>query len=304
MLFSQACDEFLNYLLIEKNYSENTLKGYAFDLQCYERFLIKYNRSLLIEDLASSTSRRFIQDQVINHQTKPRTLQRRISCLKSLSQFCLKENFIDVDFMAGVQAPKSDDKLPVYMSLEELQKLFRWLEHDTRPLAYRNNLLFKLLATTGMRRQELVDLTWQQVDLSNQTIRVFGKGKKERLLPLHPIVIPLFYQYRDKLSEHQLHADEPIFLNKNGDKLNPRGLHVVFKDILSRAGLPPKRFSLHHLRHTFATLLLQGQDDTNKVDLRTLQELLGHESLATTSVYTHVDLEQKRNAINSFKITN
>ncbi|WP_327606099.1 tyrosine-type recombinase/integrase [Virgibacillus tibetensis] len=97
------------------------------------------------------------------------------------------------DFMAGIQAPKADSKLPVYLTLEELGKLFRSLEKDTRTLAFRNNLMFKLLATSGMRRQELVDLTWQQVDLTNHTIRVFSKGKKERLLPLHSIVIPLFH---------------------------------------------------------------------------------------------------------------
>jgi site-specific recombinase XerD len=139
-----------------------------------------------------------------------------------------------------------------------------------------------------------------QLDLDNNTIRVFGKGKKERLLPLHPMVIPLFSQYQERLLEHQIHSSEPIFLNKNGKKLNPRGLHVVFKNLLEKAGLPPKRFSLHHLRHTFATLLLQ--DSENKVDLHTLQELLGHESLATTSIYTHVDFEQKKKAIHSFLI--
>lgn len=202
------------------------------------------------------------------------------------------------DFMAGIQAPKADKKLPVYMTLDELKKLFDFLEHDQSRFAYRNHLLFKLLATSGMRRQEIVDLTWEQIDLSSQTVRVFGKGKKERLLPLHPFVIPLFHEYKKYLLDHQLHPTEPIFLNKNGVKMNPRGLHKVFKEILEKAGLPPKRFSLHHLRHTFATLLLQENKDN--VDIRTLQELLGHESLATTSIYTHIDFEQKKKAINSF----
>lgn len=152
--------------------------------------------------------------------------------------------------MAGIQALKSDKNLPVYMSLEELQKLFRFLEKDERPLAYRNNVLFKLLATSGMRRQELVDLTWEQVNLDNQTIRVFGKGKKERLLPMHMIVVPLFHHYKEHLAEHQLHDTEPVFLNKNEEKMTPHGLHVIFKDILLKAGLPPKRFSLHYFCST------------------------------------------------------
>ncbi|MEM1504392.1 tyrosine-type recombinase/integrase [Domibacillus sp. 8LH] len=300
MNFAQATDDFLMSLEVEKNYSKNTIVGYANDLRAYEDFLRSHKRSLELNDLTPSTSRRFIQDQVLNHNAKPRTLQRRISCLKSLSSFCLKERYMESDFMAGIQAPKSDKNLPVYMSLEELKKLFRFLEKDERPLAYRNNLLFKLLATSGMRRQELVDLTWEQVNLDNQTIRVFGKGKKERLLPMHMMVVPLFHRYKEHLGEHQLHDTEPVFLNKNGEKMTPHGLHVIFKDILLKAGLPPKRFSLHHLRHTFATLLLQQAD--GKVDLKTLQELLGHKSLATTSMYTHIDFEQKKKAIHSFKI--
>ncbi|MFJ7975690.1 tyrosine-type recombinase/integrase [Peribacillus sp. NPDC096379] len=147
-----------------------------------------------------------------------------------------------------------------------------------------------------MRHQELVDLTWEQINLNNQTILVRGKGKK-RLLPLHPIVLPLFHIYKETLLEQQKHYSEPIFYNQKNKPLNPRGLHKIFKEILNRAGLPAHRFSLHHLRHTFATLLLQ--ENKGKVDMRTLQELLRNESLAITSIYTHIDFEQKKKAINS-----
>ncbi|MGJ9385586.1 tyrosine-type recombinase/integrase [Salipaludibacillus sp. CF4.18] len=302
MNYVQATDDYLLYLEVEKNYSINTLTSYAFDLRLFGDFLLNNNRSIFLDDINSSSVRRFIQDQVLNHSIKPRTLQRRISCLKSYCQYCLKENYMKVDFMAGIQAPKSDKNLPVYMSLVDLKRLFAFLEKDQRSLAVRNEVMFKLLATTGMRRQEIVDLTWGQLDLHVNTILVKGKGKKERLLPLHPIVIPLITSYRDLLMEQQKHYSEPIFCNKNGDQLNPRGLHKIFKEVLEHAGLPSHRFSLHHLRHTFATLLLQENKD--KVDLKTLQELLGHESLATTSMYTHIDFEQKKKAIHSFLIQN
>ena len=117
--------------------------------------------------------------------------------------------------------------------------------------------MFKLLATTGMRRQELVDLNWEQLDLAHETIRIIGKGKKERLLPLHQLVVPLLKTYKASLKEYQTHPFEPVFLNKNGERLDPRGLHRIFKTQLEKAGLPPHRFTLHHLRHTFATLMLQ-----------------------------------------------
>ncbi|MCM3584221.1 tyrosine-type recombinase/integrase [Mesobacillus maritimus] len=300
MLLSQAIDEFLLYLQIERNYSQNTLDSYEYDLKTLQDFLVRHNRSLQLDDLIPSIIRRYIQEMVQKYELKPRTMARKISCLKSLSRYCLKERFIAADFMAGIETLKQDKKLPVYMSLSELKKLFHFLEQNQGRFALRNHLMFKLLASTGMRRQELVDLTWQQVNFDNMTIKVFGKGKKERLLPLHPIIHQLFMDYRDSLLSYQIHPEEPIFRNKNGDQLNARGLHKIFKETLEKAGLPPKRFSLHHLRHTFATLLLQ--ENKENIDIRTLQELLGHESLATTSVYTHVDFEQKRKAINSFKL--
>ncbi|MGG1480149.1 tyrosine-type recombinase/integrase [Bacillus smithii] len=285
MLFRQAIDEFLLYLQIEKNYSLNTVDGYAYDLRCFENFLIQHGYSVQLNDITKTHVRRFIQHQITKENVKPRTIY---------------ENLIDNDFMIGIDTPKTDSKLPTYMSLLELQKLFRFLEQDNSRMAMRNHLLFKLLATTGMRRSEIVEITWEQIDLSNNTIRIYGKGKKERLLPLHPMVVPLMKSYMGSLEEYQLHPSQPVFLNKNGKKMNPRGLHKIFKEILQKAGLPPQRFSLHHLRHTFATLLIQ--ENKENVDLRTVQELLGHESLVTTQVYTHIDFEQKKKAIETFNI--
>lgn len=300
MLLQNAIDEFLLYVEVEKNYSQNTVIGYTLDLKSFEEFLIRQNRSLELDDLTKAIVRRFIQEKITYEKLKPRSIHRKISCLKSFCKYCVRENLTKNDFMVGIEVPKVDKKLPVYMSLNELHQLFRYLETASGRMALRNNLMYKLLATTGMRRSEIVDITWGQVDLSNNTIRIYGKGKKERLLPLHPMLIPLIVMYRESLSEHQIHPSQPMLLNKLGEKINPRGLHKVFKETLEKAGLPPKRFSLHHLRHTFATLLLQ--ENKENVDLRILQELLGHESLATTQVYTHVDFSQKKKAIESFNI--
>ncbi len=314
MHYQQAMDDFLLYLEVEQNYSSHTIKGYEFDLTIFREFLERHKRSTELEDLHPSLVRRFVQDQMMHKKVKPRTMQRRISSLKSFSKYCLKDHLITTDFMGGIKAPKSDTKLPVYMNMEELKKLFAFLEKDEHPLARRNEAMYKLLATTGMRRQEVVDLTWEQLDFYNETIRVFGKGKKERLLPLHSMMIPLLKAYKKAQKDYQTHPKEPVFLNRNGKPLNPRGVHKIFKEVLKKAGLPPHRFSLHHMRHTFATLLLQqGSIQTKdpqgnitslpkeKVDLRTLQELLGHESLATTQVYTHIDFEAKKKAIDSFQ---
>ncbi|TDY05374.1 UNVERIFIED_CONTAM: phage integrase family protein [Lysinibacillus xylanilyticus] len=174
------------------------------------------------------------------------------------------------------------------MTLTDLKQLFDYLERSQSRFSIRNELMFKLLATTGLRRSELVSLTWEQVDLVNETIRIDRKGKKERILPLHPHLMPLLASYKASLRAYQIYQTEPVFLN-NRKTLDPRGLHVIFKDMLKNAGLPPTRFTLHHLRHTFETLMLQQNKEN--VDLRTLQELLGHESITSTQVYTYVEFE-------------
>ncbi|WP_081412599.1 tyrosine-type recombinase/integrase [Fictibacillus gelatini] len=237
MLLQEAIDEFLLYLEIEKNYSKNTVAGYSFDLRTFEDFLLKHHRSLELNDIHKTLVRRFIQEQITKENMKPRTIHRKISCLKSFTKYCTRENLLMNDFMVGIETPKIDNKLPVYMTLQELQKLFRYLENDTGRFAIRNHLMFKLLATTGMRRSELVDITWEQLDLFNNTIRIHGKGKKERLLPLHPMIVPLIVDYKNSLPEYLLHPSQPVFINKNGDQLNPRGLHKIFKETLEKAGL-------------------------------------------------------------------
>lgn len=300
MQLQQAIDEFILYIEIERNYAKNTVTSYELDLRMFHDFLVTHERSLEVNDINKTIVRRFIQEKIVKDKLKPRTMHRKISSLKSFTKYCTKENILENDFMIGIERPKTDDKLPVYMTLPELQKLFRYLDQNNGRFGLRNNLMFKLLATSGMRRSELVNLIWEQIDLTNNTVNIYGKGKKERLVPLHPITLPLFEQYRNSCLEYQLHHSQPVFLNRSGNSLDPRGLHKIFKETLERAGLPPERFSLHHLRHTFATLLLQ--ENKENVDLRIVQELLGHESLVTTQVYTHVDFDEKQKAINSFII--
>ena len=315
MEFQPALDDFLLYLEVEQHYSPNTLSSYESDLTLFLSFLKGQNRSSELDQLSPSLVRRFLQHQSLHRKIGPRTMQRRISSLKSFSQFCLKEKMATSDFVAGIISPKSAKRLPIYMNLEEVKKLFSSLEQEERALSLRNEVMFKLFATTGMRRQELVNLTWQQIDVFTGTILIYGKGKKERLLPLHAIMVPLLKKYKASFQECQTHPLEPVFRNDRGNAFNPRGVNVVFKDVLEKAGLPPHRFTLHHLRHTFATLMLQQStiktiDDTGhihyhqkeKVDLRTLQELLGHESLVTTQVYTHIDFASKKKAMDSFQL--
>ena len=300
MLINEAIDDFLLYLEIEKNCAENTLTGYEYDLNNFVQFLKSQNRSLELSDMNKSLVRRYIQNRVKNDCLAPSSIHRKISALRSLTKYCINENIIETNFMNGIEKPKLDKKLPVYMTLQELRRFLAHLEVIQGRFALRNKAMFTLLATTGMRRSELVELTWGQLDLDNAVVRIFGKGKKERIVPLHPIVIPILHDYKSNLPDHLIQDTKYLFLNKNGKQLNPRGLHKIFKETLDAAGLDSNRFSLHHMRHTFATLLLQ--ENSKNVDLRVVQELLGHESLVTTQVYTHVNYEQKQEAVTTFNI--
>lgn len=229
MQLKAAIDEFILYIQIEKNYSTHTVVSYEYDLQQFLAFLCDHDCSSELTDITKTNVRRFIQYQLGTHQQKPRSMNRKISCLKSFTKYCMQEKYLLHNFMSGIETPKTDDKLPVYMTLADLQQLFRSLEQDDSPFSLRNETMFKLLATTGMRRSELVALTWIQLDFSNQTVRIYGKGKKERLLPLHPLLIPLLTAYKASLEPFQTHATEPAFLNKDGNPLNPRGLHLYSK---------------------------------------------------------------------------
>jgi len=149
MEFQQALDDFLLYLEVERNYSHNTLGSYESDLKIFLTFLQNHKRSTDLDDLSPSLVRRFIQYQKLHGFVSPRTMQRRISSLKSFCHFCLKEHMTESDFTAGIIAPKSDKKLPVYMNMAELKQLFTSLESVDSPLSLRNEAMIKLLATTG-----------------------------------------------------------------------------------------------------------------------------------------------------------
>jgi site-specific recombinase XerD len=143
MLLQDAIDEFLLYLEIEKNYSHHTLRGYSFDLKLFEDFLIRHNRSLELNDITKSLVRRFLQEKITKEHMKPRTIHRKISCLKSFAKYCTRENLLMNDFMTGIEKPKNDSKLPVYMSLQDLQKLFKYLDQANGRFVLRNNMMFK-----------------------------------------------------------------------------------------------------------------------------------------------------------------
>lgn len=183
MQLHAAIDEFVLYIEIEKNYSVNTVTSYEYDLQLFLSFLKDHGCSTCLNEITKTQVRRFIQYLLGSLKQKPRSVNRKISSLKSFTKYCLQEQHLANDFTRGIESPKTDDKLPVYMTLTDLKQLFDYLERAQSRFSKRNELMFKLLATTGLRRSELVSLTWEQVDLVNETIRIDGKGKKNEYCP-------------------------------------------------------------------------------------------------------------------------
>lgn len=183
MQLHAAIDEFVLYIEIEKNYSVNTVMSYEYDLQLFLSFLKDHGCSTNLNEITKTQVRRFIQYQLGSLKQKLRSVKQKISSLKSFAKYCLVERYLTNDFTHGIESPKTDDKLPVYMTLTDLKQLFDYLERAQSRFSMRNELMFKLLATTGIRRSELVSLTWEQVDLVNETIRIDGKGKKNEYCP-------------------------------------------------------------------------------------------------------------------------
>jgi len=171
-------DEFLLYIQIEKNYSAHTITSYEYDLNQFLAFLREHDCSTHLADITTTQVRRFIQLQLGTYKQKPRSNNRK--SLKSFTKYCMREKYLTHNFMSSIETPKFDDTLPVYMTLDDLQLVFRSLEKHRSLLSKRNEVMIKLIATTGMRRSELVSLKWEQIHLSNQTIPYgfLEKGKK------------------------------------------------------------------------------------------------------------------------------
>ena len=292
----QATDEFLLYLEVERNCSLHTIRSYELDLKSLVAFMKRHDRSLDLDQLHSTLIRRFIQYEISQTCVAHNTIQRRISCFKSFSKYCIQEKWIEHDFMSAIVRPQREKTLPKTMKYEEAQNMLKTLQFKEYRSAKRDYALISFVMYTGVRREELVRLKWRNLDFYDKIVRIDGKGKKQRLLPLHEELINQLKEYRGFLRSEYQQEDRPLFPNLQGEQMSTQGAHRIMKKALHLANLS-KDFSLHKLRHTFATTLMRG-----KTDLRTIQELLGHESLASTQIYTHTDMDKKREAISKISM--
>ncbi|MDB5331398.1 MAG: Tyrosine recombinase XerC [Phycisphaerales bacterium] len=313
-IFTPLVTQFLDYLRLEKHFSDYTIKSYGADLIQFGQFLAGEigpasaatpaaanhakvtphevdERAVACEPL---TVREFLAYLYGQNYTKS-TTARKLATLRSFYKFLIRRGIVSASPLVTIRTPKQEKRLPKCLDLEQVQKLLE-APGDNDLLAARDRAMLEVLYSSGIRVSELVELETQDLDLQEGVLRVRGKGRKDRLTPIGSQAIKALQRY------FELRALEPrcqgahaarVFLNKHGESLSTRSVRRKLDKYLVQAGLDPG-ISPHTLRHSFATHLLN-----NGADLRSVQELLGHQSLSTTQIYTHLSTSRMKEVYDS-----
>lgn len=280
---------FLNYIQYEKRLSSNTLLAYEQDLNQFYSFL---NSNFQHTDLltVNSSMIRSWTISLIEKQDTATTVNRKISCLKSFYKFQLKSGAIQQNPTSKIIRPKVPKRLPKDVSANKLLDIKDKLEinlSDDNFEARRDYTMFMTFYLCGLRRSELIDMQWSQIDLAQKQVSVIGKGKKQRFIPVDIRLIELLSEYKKDLTSNEIiPEDNSVFVLKNGKKLYPNFVYRTIKKYLSEV-TSQKGIGPHSLRHSFATHLLN-----EGAELNAIKGLLGHSSLASTQVYTHSSIEK------------
>lgn len=280
---------FLDYIAIERKYSQRTVEAYHDDLRDFCRFMGWEISDFRPDEVDEEDVKNWMLDLLENQHQSPRSVKRKLSALCSFYKFLLRQKIITRDITARIIPPKADKPLPVFFRPAEMETVTQqdnWAD-DFESL--RDALIIEVLYQTGMRQAELLGLQDSDWDLVQGQVRIFGKRRKERVVPIGEALIKLIKHYMETRSE--LTGQCAAFFvkkKKNGD-IAPLDKHTLYNIVRTRMGEVStlKKHSPHVLRHTFATTMLD-----NGADIRTIQELLGHASLSTTQVYTHTTFEQ------------
>lgn len=282
-------EDFLNYMTVQKHYSKNTVKGYQKDILDFHAFITSEELAAnLLEATRERLARHFISHLDEKGLSK-KTISRKISALRTFYDYLIKSNLIDINIFTSVETPKIPKKLPSIINDDEMDMLFKSIDKSTA-LGFRNYLMLDLLFSAGLRASELVDMSIKDINLSQEQILIHGKGSKDRYVPLHQHLVEDMRHYLTYIRPVLLAKGQDthilyVFINYKGGHLTVRGLQLILKQIIKKSG---ETFKIHPhmLRHAFATTLLN-----HGADLRVVQELLGHEHLKSTQIYTHVSSE-------------
>ncbi len=273
-------DKFMNYMKVEKNASAHTITNYAVDLEVFKNFLGDKE----LETVDHLALRRFLAELRAKNYAK-RTVARKLASLRSFFRFMFREGHIKKNPITAVLTPKLDKKLPVFLDSAKIDRLLS-APNEKDAAGLRDRALLETLYSTGIRVSELVGLDLDDIDFISGVVKVFGKGSKERIVPIGEPALKAIRKYADKRAGEKVKDKDAVFLNHSGARLTDRSVRRVLDKHIKTCSIVEK-ISPHSLRHSFATHLLD-----RGADLRSVQELLGHMNLSTTQIYTHVTMER------------
>ena len=308
-------NSFLDYSITILNKSPNSIKEYNYDLAMFLKFIkIHFNMTdekdfsaIKINDITLDTIKRIKLDDIhafiayITNEfhSKAATRARKVSTIRIFFKYLSrKAKLIDIDPAQDLETPKLDKRLPKYLSLEESKKLLNAASNEDNRNPERDYAIITLFLNCGMRLSELVGININDIDFSECKLNVIGKGNKERTIYLNKACMKALSDYlsvrpKQGIKHDNKYSEKALFLSERKTRISNRSVESIVTKQLQAAGLDSRKYSVHKLRHTAATLMYQyGQ-----VDIRALQELLGHESISTTEIYTHVSNNQVREAV-------
>jgi integrase/recombinase XerD len=286
---------FKAYLQLEKSLSENSVEAYLHDIEMLTSFLLATNQTKAPSEIVLKDLQAFVK--WVSELGMTATSQARvISGIRSFFKYCLLEQICISDPAILLNAPKSKRKLPDTLHFDEIESIIGQIDLSS-PEGGRNKAILETMYSCGLRVSEVVNLKISGLYLDVGFVKVIGKGDKERLVPIGSEAIKCIKIYKDKIRVHQpiqIGSEDYLFLNRRGKKLSRVMIFYIIKDLASKAGIT-KIISPHTFRHSFATHLVEGG-----ADLRAVQEMLGHESITTTEIYTHLDSHFLKDTLQRF----
>ena len=294
MKWPQAITHYQNYLKIERGLSENSISNYTFDINKLVKWLVLNNIKTSPINIEKETLQEFIYN--IAKELNPRSQSRIISGLKGFFNYLIFEEYRANNPLDLIESPKIGRKLPDTLSIEEIDTIISIIDLS-KPQGERNRAIIEALYGCGLRVSELISLKISDLFFDEGFIKVTGKGNKQRFVPIGSLTIKFINIYRNEIRVHQVikpSAQDTLFLNRRGNELTRAMIFHIVKELTEKAGIR-KNISPHTFRHSFATHLLE-----NGADLRAIQQMLGHESITTTEIYTHLDKRHLSQIINNF----
>jgi len=300
LTYKKAVDSFKKYLKVDRAYSPLTIKEYEQDLKLLYRYLTNefdFEENFKISEISKYEISEFLSDIVLSYDNSAVTRNRKLYSIRSFFKFLQKREYIEKNPTMTIESSKTRTTAePIYMKIKEAKRYIETIKEADLLNKTRDLAIVKLFLYAGLRVSELVELDLDDINYEDKSIKFYGKGNKERYVPLHKDTIEAIKDYlpeRNTIKPNNKDAEKALFLSTRGNRISARSIQLFVKKYAKKAGIKnASKITPHKLRHTFATILYH-----NTKDIKVLQDLLGHSNISTTQIYTHTDQKQKKEAI-------